>query len=121
MNSNIQRSESFLSDFALNSVREAANAKWIHTYDISGSISTSLTGAAAAIVHTGFFFGGVYLVSVGYIGMNKMKLLARKSDSTASTAPTDFTFWAPNLFLCAVGGYIGLTSWANASKILLQQ
>ncbi len=59
MNSNIERSERFLSDFALNSVREAANSKWNHTYDISDSvrsISKSLTGITAAIVHTVFFF-----------------------------------------------------------------
>ncbi len=120
------RSESFLSDFALNSVREAANSKWNHTHDISDSvrsISKSLTGITAAIVHTGFFFGGVYCISVGWIGMNKMKLLARKSDDSQNNnmvASTDISFWVPNILLCAVGGYISLTSWASARDMFQQ-
>lgn len=113
----------FLSDFALNSVREAAFSKWNHTHDISDSvrsISKSLTGITAAVVHTGFFFGGVNLISVGWIGINKMKLLPRKSDDVSNKDTVDLSFWAPNIFLCALGGYISMTSWVSASKLLHQ-
>jgi hypothetical protein len=125
-----RRESSFFSDFGVNSAREAANSKWNHhhTHDMSDSvrsISTSFTGIAAAIVHSGFFFGGAYCISVGWIGMNKMKLLNRKLDHAAeqrndAATSTDIWFWAPNILLCALGGYISLTSWASAREMLQQ-